>query len=251
MASHAAAYNSGRVERRVRFTQKNPRPVAQRPWNEVSLAIGPVGSAGKSKTSSSVWWLAAAVVAAHLSVIWYARHHIPVEQAKPLKRELAVEIVRPPKPIPPPKVEPPKPIPQQRLQRPVQVVPPVQSAAAEPTDAAGETGETVAVAPVATAPPAPEPVTAALGYAGYLNNPPPDYPSLAVRKGWEGTVLLRVRVLSNGHVESIQIEDSSGRQILDLEAVKTVKNWLFTPSKQGDTPIDGWATVPIEFKLDS
>jgi hypothetical protein len=23
------------------------------------------------------------------------------------------------------------------------------------------------------------------------------------------------------------------------------------PSKRGDTPIDGWATVPIEFKLDT
>ncbi len=34
-----------------------------------------------------------------------------------------------------------------------------------------------------------------MGRAGYLNNPAPDYPAPAVRQGWQGTVLLRVRVL--------------------------------------------------------
>jgi len=46
------------------------------------------------------------------------------------------------------------------------------------------------------------------------------------------------------------VQKSSGSQPLDDAALLTVKKWLFTPSKRGDTPIDGWATVPIEFKLD-
>lgn len=89
-----------------------------------------------------------------------------------------------------------------------------------------------------------------MGRAGYLNNPAPDYPPLAVRQSWQGTVLLRVRVLANGSVESVEVKQSSGRKLLDDEALRTVKGWSFAPAKRGDTPIDGWATVPIEFVLD-
>jgi len=63
-------------------------------------------------------------------------------------------------------------------------------------------------------------------------------------------VLLRVRVLSNGTASSVEVQSSSGSKALDDAAVATVKKWLFSPSKRGDAPIDGWATVPIEFKLD-
>jgi len=72
-----------------------------------------------------------------------------------------------------------------------------------------------------------------------------------VRNNWQGVVLLRVFVLSDGRVGSVEVQDSSGRRILDQEAIRTVKNWLFSPAKRGSTPIDGWATVPIEFKLNS
>jgi protein TonB len=94
-------------------------------------------------------------------------------------------------------------------------------------------------------------VTAPIGRTGYLNNPPPNYPAAAARQGWQGTVLLRVRVLSSGHVDSVEVQKSSGHRLLDDEAMATVRSWLFTPSKRGDTPIDGWATVPIEFKVDT
>jgi protein TonB len=112
----------------------------------------------------------------------------------------------------------------------------------------------VAVAPVSEpAPPPPEPevVTAPFGRAGYLNNPPPQYPNLAARNGWQGTVLLKVRVLSTGRVDEVEVQKSSGFKLLDEEARATVRTWQFTPSKRGSTPIDGWATVPIEFKLDT
>jgi protein TonB len=57
--------------------------------------------------------------------------------------------------------------------------------------------------------------------------------------------------LSDGHVDTVEVRESSGRRVLDEQAMRTVKNWLFTPSKRGATPIEGWATVPIEFRLDS
>jgi protein TonB len=50
-------------------------------------------------------------------------------------------------------------------------------------------------------------------------------------------------------VEAVEVKQSSGGKILDDEAIRTVKQWLFSPSKRGDTAIDGWATVPIEFQL--
>jgi protein TonB len=200
-----------------------------------------------------VWWFAALAIAAHGAFVWIASNSSPIDPPRPQKRELAVELVRPPEPVPPPpKVDPPKPVPK-KVQRQVPVVPPIQTAVAEPAEVPSEAVDAVAAAPVGLPEPepAPEPVTEATGYAGYLNNPPPSYPPHAVRNGWQGTVLLRVHVLSTGRVEAIEVQSSSGRKILDAEAVRTVKNWLFTPSKRGETPVDGWATVPIEFKLQS
>jgi protein TonB len=94
-------------------------------------------------------------------------------------------------------------------------------------------------------------VKPAFGGIGYKNNPPPDYPTIAVRQGWQGTVLLRVRVLQTGAVESVEVMRSSGKKVLDDAAIHTVERWVFAPSTRGNAPIDGFATVPIEFKLDS
>ena len=72
-----------------------------------------------------------------------------------------------------------------------------------------------------------------------------------MRQGWQGTVLLRVKVLQTGAVDGIEIVKSSGKKLLDDAAIHTVERWVFAPSTRGTTPIDGFATVPIEFKLDT
>lgn len=79
--------------------------------------------------------------------------------------------------------------------------------------------------------------------------PAPEYPALAMRRGWEGTVLLRVHVLASGSPSEIQVQKSSGREALDQAAVKAVKRWSFVPAKRGDKAEDGWVSVPIDFKL--
>lgn len=99
----------------------------------------------------------------------------------------------------------------------------------------------------APAPPVVEPPPSA--NAGYLHNPAPEYPALAMRRGWEGTVLLRVHVLASGSPSEIQVQKSSGREALDQAAVKAVKRWSFVPAKRGDKAEDGWVSVPIDFKL--
>ena len=161
------------------------------------------------------------------------------EPPPPVEDELAV---KPAPPKPPPKPKPViKPVAKpviKPMARPVEQPPALPQPVAAP-----------APAPAPPAAPAPKPVTPASASAGYLKNPAPEYPPLALRRNWEGTVLLRVHVLGSGKPGEIQIQKSSGHEQLDDAALAAVKRWSFVPAKQGDTPIDGWVSVPVDFKL--
>ncbi|MGE8390749.1 MAG: energy transducer TonB [Pseudomonas sp.] len=153
-----------------------------------------------------------------------------VEPPPPVVDELAAKPKPKPKPLPKPVVkQSPKPQP-----KPVEAPPPAPAPVA---------------APAPPAPPAPAPVTPASANAAYLKNPAPEYPQMAQRRGWEGTVLLRVEVLPSGKPGQIQLQKSSGRDALDAAALAAVKRWSFVPAKQGDVPQAGWVSVPIDFKL--
>jgi len=153
-----------------------------------------------------------------------------VEPPPPVVDELAAKPKPKPKPLPKPVVkQAPKPPP-----KPVEAPPPAPAPVA---------------APAPPAPPAPAPVTPASANAAYLKNPAPEYPQMAQRRGWEGTVLLRVEVLPSGKPGQIQLQKSSGRDALDAAALAAVKRWSFVPAKQGDVPQAGWVSVPIDFKL--
>ena len=255
MGHSALAYSSRRQHpRRARLLRQHaPRSTRElRPWTEVAVAGTTLHATSGHPTHikrAQFIALIAAAIAVHIGGGWFLNSISSQPVVKPPKQELNIELVRPPKPPEPPKVEPPKPPPPKPKVQP-QVLPEIQQAVVEPAAVGVSDIPPVAAAPVVSEPPPPLPVSAPVGRAGYLNNPEPKYPPQAVRQGWEGTVLLRVRVLANGSVESIEIRKSSGRKILDDEAVFTVKSWTFTPSKRGDAAIDGWATVPIEFSLD-
>jgi protein TonB len=234
--------------------RKRGRITALHPLADVSIAAAlELRPAGPPRSVVYVSLLAVAAIVVHAGLFWFVTHFTAKPAAVAQKHEVAVELVRPPKPLEP-KIEPPKPV-KQVLKQPAKALPQIQTATPEPAVVAEPVASEapVAVAPIVSAPPAPveEPVTEPVGRAGYLDNPPPDYPAAAVRQHWEGTVVLRVRVLSTGRVESVEVKESSGRRILDEQAARTVKNWVFTPSKRGPTPVDGWATVPIEFSLES
>ncbi|MGA2466190.1 MAG: energy transducer TonB [Thermodesulfobacteriota bacterium] len=83
----------------------------------------------------------------------------------------------------------------------------------------------------------------------YAKNPKPIYPQVAREKRYEGEVLLRVEVLSNGRVGQIEIKKSSGYDVLDQSALTTVKEWKFIPARRGDVPIPFWINIPIKFQL--
>lgn len=81
------------------------------------------------------------------------------------------------------------------------------------------------------------------------SNPLPVYPPLARQLGQEGRVVLQVEVNENGSALSVSIIKSSGFKLLDEEALKTVKNWLFIPATKNSKPVPGTIKIPINFKL--
>ena len=83
----------------------------------------------------------------------------------------------------------------------------------------------------------------------YKENPTPRYPSIARRRGYEGTVILAVLVDPYGQVGDLNIYKSSGYLILDRAAKASVKNWQFEPGRKGNTTIAMWVRIPICFQL--
>ncbi|WP_367156092.1 TonB family protein [Methylomonas sp. HYX-M1] len=200
-------------------------------------------------------------------LFWYATRPqpLPFSAAAPLPMiamELsappapqAVQAPQPPKPETPKEAKPkpakpkikPKPkvaqaddAPKRKLVEPQAEQPQPQSvaAAAVPT-------------PVQQAPAAPrndvyQPVDS---NAAYLNNPKPDYPLSARQRGWQGTVVLRVLVAADGRAEQVNVQRSSGHEVLDESALDAVRDWRFVPAKRGDVAEPSWVSIPIVFSL--
>lgn len=83
----------------------------------------------------------------------------------------------------------------------------------------------------------------------YDINPRPIYPDIALRKGWEGEVLLQVEVKKSGLVEKVFIKESSGFKALDRSAMKAVRRWQFVPAVSAGFPVSGVVVVPINYVL--
>lgn len=96
-----------------------------------------------------------------------------------------------------------------------------------------------------------EPYSEASFNANYGTNPKPKYPSIARSRGWQGKVLLRVRVTADGLSEAVTVHRSSGHEVLDESAVAAVEKWKFIPAKQGNTAVACTVIVPIIFTLNN
>ena len=84
---------------------------------------------------------------------------------------------------------------------------------------------------------------------GVLRSVHPIYPRIAKKSGWEGTVLVRVTVETNGRASKVVVSRSSGRKVLDDAAVKAVKRWAFRPARDGNIPIRSEVVIPLKFSL--
>jgi protein TonB len=83
----------------------------------------------------------------------------------------------------------------------------------------------------------------------YRSNPPPKYPAVARRRGFQGNVVLEVLVGPAGNVIELHVLSSSGYPILDRAAKSSVKNWTFEPGMRGQEKVEMWVRVPIRFEL--
>lgn len=76
-----------------------------------------------------------------------------------------------------------------------------------------------------------------------LRSVKPIYPLISRRRGEEGTVIVYVRLSSDGKVEEARIHRSSGFDLLDESALKAVKQWIFKSLEEKEV------LVPVVFKL--
>ncbi|MFZ5658601.1 MAG: TonB family protein [Pseudomonadota bacterium] len=149
---------------------------------------------------------------------------------------------------PMPASEAPPPSPPAAMQ-PVPATPPQARTEASPAETAPREVRHAAPAPAAPQRPAGNTLVAAR--PDYLSNPPPAYPALARRRGWAGTVLLKVRVSASGVAREVQLLKGSGHEVLDQAARQAVEGWHFIPAKQNGEPVESWVEVPVRFELAS
>ncbi len=79
----------------------------------------------------------------------------------------------------------------------------------------------------------------------------PLYPRVARESGWEGTVIVRTLITTDGVPSQVEIRKSCGHEALDLAAQEAIKTWKFQPAKDGNIPIAKWVDIPIKFDLNS
>lgn len=85
---------------------------------------------------------------------------------------------------------------------------------------------------------------------GSRNNPRPQYPGVARKRGWQGTVVIGVTVGADGRPDKIIIIESSDYGVIDYAAYETVLNeWVFDPAEYLGQPVEGYIEVPITFEL--
>lgn len=80
--------------------------------------------------------------------------------------------------------------------------------------------------------------------------PNPEYPLQARRNNWEGIVVLKILIETDGLVGKVTVLQSSGYEILDRAAVKAVKRWRYRPALVNGIAVARQAQVRIKFALE-
>jgi len=82
-----------------------------------------------------------------------------------------------------------------------------------------------------------------------ISNPPPEYPALARRRGYEGSVVLSFQVLADGSCGDVRVTEPSGHDILDEAAARAVRFWRFRPATRDGQPVVAVQRIRFTFKL--
>ena len=190
----------------------------------------------------------AAVIAAILQLSPQARQALSEIVQASLIAPQPLPVSKPPEPPKPP-LRPPRALPP----RPAPILAAAPRAEATPAsflvaEAPAEPVPAVASEP-APAVAAPSPLVLPVFNADYLENPPPQYPSMSRRLGETGRVLLRVFVSAAGRAERVEVKTSSRFERLDLAAREAVAGWRFVPARRGEEHVAAWVLVPVSFVM--
>lgn len=166
-----------------------------------------------------------------VTIVASAASPLPQEQVITQDAPLPIEV---PKPIEQQPIEYPKPSPDKRItiDQPVVDAPKV-------SNVTSQEGAQVAM------------FMEAIHDAQPLYSPPPRYPEYARRHGYEGVVMLQVRISPWGLTERVRVIASSGYEMLDNAAMEAVRDWRFeaATNSKGDF-VATTLRLPIVFKLD-
>lgn len=88
-------------------------------------------------------------------------------------------------------------------------------------------------------------VPLALERALGAGNPPPRYPDEALRRGWEGSGKVELRISEDGTIVGNSIVQTTGFKILDEEILRATRAWRLPNLSRRETYV-----VPIEFRIE-
>lgn len=89
-----------------------------------------------------------------------------------------------------------------------------------------------------------------LAQLDYRERPPLPYPGMALRRGWEGEVLLRLEVDVRGVPQRAEIRRSSGHRELDRAAERyALQKLRFHPARIDGRAVPARADIPVRFTL--
>lgn len=83
-----------------------------------------------------------------------------------------------------------------------------------------------------------------------VHNPPPEYPALAVRRRWEGSVVVSFEILPDGRCGEVAVLESSGHALLDDAAVRAVRDWRFKPAVRNGAAVAARQVIRFTFRLE-
>uniref|UniRef100_A0A7C4VSP4 Energy transducer TonB n=1 Tax=Desulfatirhabdium butyrativorans TaxID=340467 RepID=A0A7C4VSP4_9BACT len=90
----------------------------------------------------------------------------------------------------------------------------------------------------------------AVGGPQFIQRALPQYPRLARRLGVEGTVLLRLSIDASGKLTQAEVVQSAGHGF-DEEALRAVRQSVFSPAVREGRPVACVALLHIRFQLDN
>ena len=86
--------------------------------------------------------------------------------------------------------------------------------------------------------------------AAPVHTPPPSYPRASIRRGEEGSVLLRLTIDATGRVECAEVLESSGSGRLDRAALDAVLTWRFRPATLAGLAVATTLQHEVVFQLE-